>query len=294
MEPLDRYIRDALYTHPALAEARGKIGLALAGSRAVGYQVPSSDYDLLGVCDGETFARMGERAGYDPSARGVHILTGQEEVQRRFGIEVDVDIYPASRIRDAIRAHNDVVLWIWTHAQVIVDPDHAIAGLKSAIRPYPRIVLERKIKAHFLRDFDLSVHGITYRPASQNLFSVVHALGAKVAEYCRMCCLLDGKPYPYDKWLLRACEETHLGKRLAPILRRVLATLTHLDNDLERSWPAVRQAIDALDTEACEILEEAMVTWDIDRAWIDNAYHLLDDTLYGSLGREEASSQPLG
>jgi hypothetical protein len=294
MEPLDRYIRDALYTHPALAEARGKIGLALAGSRAVGYDVPSSDYDLLGVCESETFTRIRERAGRDPSAKGVHILPDKEEVQRRFGIEVDLDIYPAGRVRDAIRDHRDVALWIWTHAQVIVDPDQAIAGLKSAIRPYPRDVLERKIKAHFLRDFDLSVHGITYRPGSQNLFSVVHALGAKIAEYCRICCLLDGKPYPYDKWLLRACEETSVGQRVAPILRRVLATLTHLDNDLEQIWPAVRRAIDALDTEACDILEEAMVTWGIDRAWIDNAYHLLDDTLYGSPGREEVSSQPLG
>jgi hypothetical protein len=294
MEPLDRYIRDALYTHPVLADTRAKIGLALAGSRAAGYHVPSSDYDLLGVCDDGTFARMGERAGRASSARSVHILPDKEEVRRRFGIEVDVDLYPASRVRDAIGAYNDVVLWIWTHAQVIVDPDHAIAGLKRAIRPYPQDVLERKIKAHFLRDFDLSVHGITYRPGSQNLFSVVHALGAKIAEYCRICCLLDGQPYPYDKWLLRASEGTRTGAQLAPIFGRVLATLTHLDNDLEQSWPAVRKAIDALDTEACDILEEAMVTWGIDRAWIDNAYHLLDDTLYGSLGREEASSQSLG
>ena len=279
MELLDRYIRDELYTHPALASTRGTIGLALAGSRAVGYHVPSSDYDLLGVCDDGTFARIGEQAGRAPSVQGVHILPDKEEVQRRFGIEVDVDIYPASRVLDAIRAHNDVVLWIWTHAQVIVDPDHTIAGLKDAIRPYPREVLERKIKAHFMRDFDLSVHGITYRPDSQNLFSVVHALGAKIAEYCRICCLLDGRPYPYDKWLLHACEETSVGQRIAPILRRVLVTLTHLDDDLERGWPAVRRAIDALDTEACDILEQAMVTWGIDRAWIDNAYHLLDDVL---------------
>ena len=131
MEPLDRYIRDALYTDPALADTGGKIGLALAGSRAVGYDVPSSDCDLLGVCDGETFARIRERAGRAPSVKGVHILVDREEVQRRFGIEVDLDIYPASRVRDAIRAYNDVVLWIWTHAQVIVDPEHAIAGLKG-------------------------------------------------------------------------------------------------------------------------------------------------------------------
>jgi hypothetical protein len=130
------------------------------------------------------------------------------------------------------------------------------------------------------------VHGITYRPESQNLFSVVHAMGCKIAEYCRICCLLDGEPFPYDKWLLRACRETRVGARVAPILQRVVTTLTHLEDDLERSWPAVRKAIDALDTEACDILEEAMVEWGIDRTWIDNSYHLLDDALYGRGGED--------
>jgi len=280
MEQLERYVRDALFEHPVLSGARDRISLVLAGSRAVGYDVPSSDYDLLGVCDAETYARIRAQAGRAPPVKGVHILTDKEDVQRRFGIEVDVDIYEARRIREAIQAYNDVVLWIWTHARVIVDHGNTIAGIKEAIRPYPRDVLERKIKAHFLRDFDLSVHGITYRPESQNLFSVIHTLPVKIAEQCRICCLLDGKPLPYDKWLLRACEETRVGKRIAPIFGRVLTTLTHLDNDLEHSWPAVRKAIDAIDSEACEIIEEAMVAWGIDRRWIDDSYHLLDETLF--------------
>ena len=286
MGQLERYVRSALFKHPVLADVRDRVSLVLAGSRAVGYDVPSSDYDLLGVCDAETYARIRERAGRAASIKGVDILTDKENVQQRFGIEVDVAIYETSRIQNAIQAHRDVILWIWTHAQVIVDHDNTIAGLKSTIRPYPRDVLERKIKAHFLKDFDLSVHGITYRPESQNLFSVVHALGGKIAEYCRMCCLLDGKPFPYDKWLLRACKETHAGKRVVPILCRVLTTLTHLDNDLNHSWPAVRKAIDALDTEACDILEEAMIDWGIDRQWMDNAYYFLDDLLFRQVGED--------
>jgi hypothetical protein len=259
MGQLGRYIGDALFDHPELTDARDTISLVLSGSRAVNYHVPSSDYDLLGVCDAETYARVCERAGRDPSAKGIHILPDKEEVRRRFGIEVDVAVYEVGRIREAIRVYNDVVLWIWTNAQVILDRENTVAGLKSAIGPYPRETLESKIKEHFLRDFHLSVHALTYRPESQNLFSVVHALAAKVGEYCRLCCLLDGKPFPYEKWLLRACGETHVGERLAPIFRRVLTTLTHLDNDLERSWPSVRQAVDAIDTEACDILEGAMV-----------------------------------
>ena len=283
VDPLVRYVREALFEQPALAGTEGQVSLVLAGSRAVGYDVPSSDYDLLGVCDAGTYARIREQAGRSLPGAGVDLLPDREEVQRQFGIDVDVVIYEAGPIRDALLAHRDVIRWIWTHAQIIVDHDSTIASIKDAIRLYPRDVLERKIVAHFLRDFDLSVHGITYRAQSQNLFSVVHALSAKIAGYCRMCCLLDGKPFPYDKWLLRASAETRTGKRLAPIFRRILATLTHLGDDLERSWPAVRKAIDALDTEACDLLEEAMVAWGIDRQWIDDSYHLLDNLLFGNL-----------
>ena len=60
----------------------------------------------------------------------------------------------------------------------------------------------------------------------------------------------------------------------------MLAMLTQLDSDLEQSWTTVRKAIDAIDTEACDILEEAMVSWGIDRDWITNSYHHLADVLF--------------
>jgi hypothetical protein len=148
---------------------------------------------------------------------------------------------------------------------------------------YPREVLRRKLLRHFLLDFDLSVHGITYRYESQNFFSVVHTLGAKIAEYCRLCCLLEGRPYPYAKWLLRACQETSTGARLSPYLERALAHVTHLGDDLVESADRVRQAVYALDTEACDILEEALVAWGIDQAWIENAYGCLSDVLFERL-----------
>ena len=50
MEQLTRYVHDALFDHPVLAGAKDEICLVLSGSRAVNYDVPSSDYDLLGTC----------------------------------------------------------------------------------------------------------------------------------------------------------------------------------------------------------------------------------------------------
>ena len=46
-----------------------------------------------------------------------------------------------------------------------------------------------------------------------------------------------------------------------------LATLTSLQNDSRRHCRRVREAIDALDTEACDRLEDALVSWGTEGSW---------------------------
>jgi len=175
MNPLRRFIDENLLQRPELAGCRGDLAVVLAGSRAVGYPMPASDYDFLGLCDAPTYARLLRHLGHDPE--------------------------------------------------------------------------------------------------SQNLFAVLNTMTSKIGAYCRMCCLLDGKPFPYEKWLLRACADTRLGKCLVPIFERMLATLSNLQNDLPGGWPRVREAIDAIDTEACDALEDALVAWGIPKTWLDRSYH---------------------
>ncbi len=280
IEPLSRFIDEALFGYPELSDYRDKIALVLSGSRAVNYHVSSSDYDLLGLCDTVTYAGLLERMQQDPAVKGIDIVLDQEEVKQQFGVEVDVAVYEVDRIREAIRSYNDVVIWIWSNAKIVLDKRNMVTDLKSVFHGYPREILERKLKQHFLKDFHLSVHGLTYRPESKNVFAVVNTLTSKIAEYCRICCLLDAKPFPYEKWLLRACAETELGRELTPMFTRVLATLTELRSDLEQNWPAVRNAIDAIDTEAGDLLEDGLVAWGIDRNWVDRAYHRRHDVLF--------------
>jgi hypothetical protein len=41
-----------------------------------------------------------------------------------------------------------------------------------------------------------------------------------------------------------------------------------------------REATDAIDTEACDILEDAMVKWGFKKEWIDNSIQDLGDMLF--------------
>lgn len=280
MTLLGQYIDRTLFQRPELAEYRGRLSLALAGSRAVGYHTSVSDYDLLGLCDSATYAQLVRNTGNDPSVAGIDIPLDREEARAFVGVEVDLAIYEADRIQRAFREYNDTVLWIWTSARPLLDPNLALSRLQSSFCGYPRDVLEHKLKQHFLRDFHLSVHGLTYHPESANIFAILNALTNKISEYCKMCCLLDGKPFPYEKWLLRACWDTHLGGLLAPVFQEVVGILSSLGSDLAGQWPRVRRAIDAIDTDAADALEDAMAKWGIPRTWLDRSYHGRHDVLF--------------
>ncbi len=280
MKEITDYIQNVVLNSPLLEDSRDKISFVLSGSRAVGYHVPESDYDFLGLCDSNTYARVAKLAGKSPFASVIGISLNKEAARLGDGIKADVNLFERSRIKQAFQDYMDVVIWIWMNTKIIVDREDTIRNLKRSFTGYPREILERKLRYHWLRDFDLSVHSMTYQPKSQNVFSVVFALSSKIAEQCKLCCLLDGKPFPYDKWLLRACGETELGAKLSPIFHRVTAILTKLENDLTKNWTMVREAIDAIDTEACDILEDALVKWGFEREWIDNSLHDLGDMLF--------------
>jgi hypothetical protein len=229
------------------------------------------------------FARIAKLAGKETNAIGIDIPVDRETSKHEFGIEADVVVYDANRISQAFSEYKDVVIWIWTNAKNLIDPAGRAAALQESFKGYPREVLERKLKKHFLNDFHLSVHGFTYRHESENLFSIVHGLSSKAAEFCKLCCLLDGKPFPYEKWLLRACKETTTGQRLSPFLERVITVLTWLDGSLTKNSELLNETVRILDTDACGILENALVEWGIERKWIKDAYGHLEDVIFEEL-----------
>jgi len=277
---IHQYAQQIILSHPLLVKSADKLGVVLAGSRSVGYDVPSSDYDFLVVCEAETFREIALLAGKEPSSIGIDMPLDKEKIKKDFGVDVDLAVYKRDQVERAFKAYKDVVLWIWTNAKVVVDPMNHVSTIQNSFTGYPKDVLESKLKKHFLNDFQLSVHGITYRYESQNIFSVVHALASKVAEFCRLCCLLDGKPFPYEKWLLEECKRTTTGQQIFPFIEQAITCITHLGGDLKKKSDDVKNAVYAFDIEACNIMEEALVSWGIERNWIDNAYADLPDVIY--------------
>ena len=251
--------------------------------RAVGYHVPSSDYDFLGLCKHDIYMRIAELSGIQTSAGHIDVLSNEESSEFGDGATVDMLLFDKDRIEHAFQDYNDVVIWIWMNSRIVLDRENNVLKLKQSFSGYPREVLEQKLRYHWLRDYDLSIHGITYHVETQNIFSIVYALASKMSEFCKLCCLLEGKPFPYPKWLFRACQDTEIGKGISPIFERVLGIITRLDNDLRKNWSMVEEAVQLMDTDACNMMEDALVEWGFGKNWVHDAHHDLSDALFDRL-----------
>jgi hypothetical protein len=259
--------------------AHSSYTIALTGSRTYGFSTDSSDFDFEILCDSQTFESICRRYRKRFDSKGITIPKKHHRL--KLDREADVTVHSRQYVRNAIEQWKDEALWIWQHAIPVIDKAGWLESLESKMGRYPEKVLHEKIKKHFLVDFHLSVHGLTYNSDSENLFSVVFALSAKVAEYCRICCLLDNSPFPYEKWLLHACRNTTLGKYVAPLLEQVIGVITQIPKPMEENWSQIQNAVKLIDTQACDLLEERMVEFGISREWIDNAYDLIEEPVYG-------------
>ena len=140
--------------------AHSNYTIALTGSRSYGFSTESSDYDFEILCDSPTFASIcGE---YDKRLDSKGITIPKEHHQLKLDREVDLTVHNQEYIKNAIDQWKDEALWIWQHAIPIIDKGGWLESLKSKMGRYPKKVLHEKIKKHFLVDFHLSVHGLTY------------------------------------------------------------------------------------------------------------------------------------
>jgi len=99
----------------------------------VGYHVPSSDYDFLVLCDSGTYLHLARQVGAAPEATSVDRAVDKEQIQQRYGIEVDLAVYEEARVERSVCEFRDVVRWIWTHAKLLSDPTHTVERLQASI-----------------------------------------------------------------------------------------------------------------------------------------------------------------
>lgn len=182
----------------------------LVGSRAAGYEDNWSDLNLWLLGDRKDLPDV-ERQQLEASGWLMLPLgdTGAHAVFR------DVD-----DVLTRLNAWDDEHLWVFLTSHILYGPYERVAEIKRRFAEYPRNVLERKVRwfygryVHSLDALNVAARGMTE--------ASVLVIGHVIESVCKLCCLAEGKPFPYPKWVVEAARRTTLGRTVYPMVREAV------------------------------------------------------------------------
>lgn len=219
---LREFLPGFLADHPELAPEASDAAVLLHGSTTFGVDDAGSDLDVWLLVDDAALARLDARAG-----------------TRFFEFELEGKLghcNTESRGEMAERLRRCDMPWIaeLRRARALLDPGKRAAALiERAASPMRQAVSAAWFQYHF-------VEMMGERKGSQNPaargepFPVLLFGLSAIAHALRAALVLDGEPYPYDKWLLARARETATG---AEIARRAAGLLGELDGGALRGGP---------------------------------------------------------
>ncbi len=215
-ERLHQFLPEFLSQHPVLSRFRQHASVVLHGSITMGIDDEHADLDLWFLLPEADLAELDAACetrffAIELDGKPGHLSAEScaDFSQRLAGCEMDL-IYQLRR------------------AEVLTD-EAAVAGklVRQARTPMRRVVSEALFFYHYVEM--RSDHRACDNPMERNgPVALLLLLPKTIAHALRAAIVLDGEPYPYDKWLYRAAAETSTGRQLLP---HVQAILDHLAAD---------------------------------------------------------------
>jgi hypothetical protein len=298
-QALQRYIDEQIYTLPGTDRHREQFTILLTGSRATGTALPGSDVDIDVVCPREVYdsvLRASFEAGITKAERAFYVVLQDDDWDRYYGREMgrpQFSLTSLDEVEQHCRDYHDVWLWVWTHARIIADPREQFARIVEGFQGYPREVLVRKIKYHWLlmgyAAVDIYPH---QHRRDEDLVAATSAILTAANELLRLFLLVEGKPYPYTEKLVHFATETALGRQFCPLVRRAVDLVVGKEAPEQSVWERCERAsallmFSDLPTEAVPMWEactRAMVAAGVDPQWVEADYANIDELLLGELG----------
>ena len=297
-EGLRRYIEDQVLTLPGVNDATEKFTVLLSGSRATGRWTSGSDVDIEVLCPRTIYQSIQQAmvaAGRIKSPGACLYTLRDDNWQRYFGEETGrphFSVNPIEDLRRHFQAYEDVWIWIWTHAKVIHDPREQFGREREAYTGYPHKVLVKKIKYHWMLAAYRAIEESPIHPTEDvELLPAGAALLNGINELYRFFFLVEGKPFPYTKRLVRYVSSTELGRQFLPQLTRAADLVLGRQWQHRNAWDRLTEAAALIvngDRPECCRLEaacaNAMLVAGVEPGWVEADFDNLPELLSGQLG----------
>ena len=184
--------------------------LLLVGSRAAGFDDSWSDLDMWVV--GDKAQLTSDELGQYERGKALFVDRGDYEAHWTF--------FDKDDLLSILRDYPDEKMWIVLTSKVLFGNQDTASALQHECRHYPRTIVEQKLKWHFGRYWSsLGPLNAGARGRPETGFLIV---GMVMEHLCKLCCLAEGKPFPYAKWLVTVAHDTTLGRRVHPFMSRAI------------------------------------------------------------------------
>ena len=255
---LCEFLPGFLDAHPVLGAFASSGDAVLHGSTTFGFDDDVSDLDLWLLLPeaelAEVDAAGGTRFfGFQVDGKEAHINAESAE-----GFAAEVDGCEMIRIAEL------------RQAEPILTNMGVSEGLIDRVRQPMREEVRRGMLCfHYveMRGFHRNCDNPMFRGDSA---AVLLTLSLTLTETLRCALLIDGEPYPYEKWLRFAAARTPTGIR---IIERIDALVDHLSPELlRRAGPEADHPINLALHEMRDVLIEAARASGIDEPWLQLWY----------------------
>ena len=217
VKALRKFIPEFLEKHTILKNFHENASVILHGSITLGFDDPFSDIDLWFLLPEKELVEL-------------------ENVSESFFFEIEHDNKPghlnAESIEDfSIRFHQlknyynqsdmDIVFQL-RNAEIVIDKSGIGEELiKLASQPMRKEVSDVFFFYHYVEM--RSEHRSCDNPMERHdPVGVLLSLPKTIAHALRAAMVLDGQPYPYDKWLYYAASQTPTGRKLVPSVEKII------------------------------------------------------------------------
>ncbi len=135
-------------------------------------------------------------------------------------------VHRFEEVEERTKQYDDVVMWIHGSARILHDPSGRYGALREQARTYPENLWKQKVRSHFLSAWKAAVAASNPLRRGDRP-GVVLTMTNCIAHLLRLCCLLERRPFPYDKWLYQEAMRTRAGQDLQPLFDNFLVELGH-------------------------------------------------------------------
>ena len=232
--------------------------LMLVGSRAANFADEWSDLDLCIIGDKRCLSDE-DRKDYERS-RQLFVDRGDYEAHWSF--------YDEGDLRARLETWPDEQMWVIATAQTVYGCSSTAEELKHRYCLYPLVIAEKKLKWLFGKYY-FSQRGPLAMAARGHVEMAFVAASNVIEHLCKMCCVADRQPFPYNKWLVEAAKKTQLGTIVYPAIQRAVDGIGEFLNPPTdrhwRDWLPVKELRATLPIVQSKLKE---LGWGCD--WVDN------------------------